>query len=296
MIVIDCTTSPPVDAMRAAGVVGVCRYLSTIQTSTSFKRILQPEYDRLIGAGFSVVLNWEFFATDWLGGAAAGTAHAAEAVRQAKALGYPIGCAIPGSADFNMTASQWFTSGSQYARAYSQGIRDGGYVAGVYGPYDVLTWCRDLGGFGMFWQTMSTAWSAGRNAQLWPGAHLWQRGHLTVGGIDTDRNDIIQANYGGTMSAHTDELIEGWNSGAEKLADGSDNLIAVRWNRTEKRIADIAAAVAALAGPAVDTHALATDIAQQLVTANTNGLTDADLSAVRAVVVEVLNSATVHAG
>lgn len=197
MTVIDTVKSPPLDAMRAAGVTGVIRYVSLDQADTVWKRVTAAEYRALIAAGFSVLLNFEYAATDWLGGAAAGQAHAAAAVSEAKAVGYPAGCAIPGSADFNMTRAQWDTSCASYARAYSQGIRAGGYVAGVYGPWDVLGWCRDLGGFGVYWQAgMSTAWSAGRNAQPWPGAHLRQRGHLNIAGQDCDYNDVLQSNYG----------------------------------------------------------------------------------------------------
>lgn len=224
MTVIDCVKSPPVDAMRAAGVTGLLRYLSwTGSRDTLGKVIHQPEYDQLRAAGFDLVLNWEFSASDWLGGASAGQAHAAEAVRQASALGYAAGCAIPGSADFNMTLSQWNTSCASYARAYSQGIRAGGYVAGVYGPWDVLTWCQQLGGFGMFWQSMSTAWSGGRNAHQWPGAHLWQRRSGFVGGFGVDFNDVLQAdwgqygvdaaNTGGTMADFDPSDTNAWQQG-----------------------------------------------------------------------------------
>jgi hypothetical protein len=197
MIVIDCVSSPPLDAMRVAGVSGVSRYLSLPQADTAWKRITLTEYVNLRGAGFDVLLNWEYAADDWLGGATAGQLHAAYAVQQARALGYPAGCAIPGSADFNMTHDQWNGPGWQYARAYSQGIRAGGYRAGVYGPWDVLEWCATTGWFDMYWQAgMSTSWSGGRNAALWPGAHLRQRYETTIGGVQCDVNDIIQANYG----------------------------------------------------------------------------------------------------
>src|SRR5262245_2366708 len=179
MTVIDCTQSPPVDAMRGAGVTGVIRYLSLPQANTVWKRILAPEYTALRAAGFPVLLNWEYAAQDWLGGAAAGAAHAAESVRQARGMGYPAGCVIAGSCDFNISQAQWQSVGWLYAGAFAAGVRSGGYLPGVYGPYDVLTWCRDLGGFTMFWQAgMSTSWSGGRNANPWPGAHLRQRGHV----------------------------------------------------------------------------------------------------------------------
>lgn len=211
MTVIDCITSPPVDAMRAAGVTGVCRYLSWADERDTLRKVIhQPEFNQLHAARFDILLNWEYAAEDWLGGASSGQAHAAEAVRQARALGYPTGCAIPGSADFDMTSAQWNSSGASYARAYSAGIRAGGYVAGVYGPWDVLIWCQQLGGFGMYWQSLSTGWSGGRNGKLWPGTHLWQRRGGTVGGVDVDFNDAIVANYGqffgGTVVLGQDDI------------------------------------------------------------------------------------------
>lgn len=181
--------------LKAAGVVGVCRYLAD---STSIGKIItKAEYDELRAADLDVILNWEQRADDWLGGAASGARHAASAVRQAKALGYPPGSAIPGSADFDMRLSQWNSAGRAYAVAFRDGIRAGGYVPGVYGPWDVLTWCQQLGGFELFWQCMSTAFSSGRNRNPWPGAHLRQRRYATVGGHDVDYNDILRDDWQG---------------------------------------------------------------------------------------------------
>lgn len=208
-IVIDTTKAPPVDAMRSAGVVGVVRYLSwlyryggTTHTTINPKIIQKPEYDALRAAGLDITLNWEYDPYDWTTGASGGAAHAAEAVRQAKALGYPAGCAIYGSADFNMTASQWTNSCRAYAAAFASGVRAGGYRPGVYGPYDVLSSVQAAGLMDLFWQAgMSTAWSDGRNANPWPHAHLRQRARVWIGGVDCDKNDILQANYGQAEAA-----------------------------------------------------------------------------------------------
>jgi hypothetical protein len=195
--VIDCISSPSIAAMRGAGVAGLTRYLSWLNRDSLHKVIHQPEFDVLLDAGFGLALNWEYAATDWLGGADAGRAQAVEAVRQAKALGYPPGAAIYGSADFDMTLAQWNAAGRGYAAAFSGGVRAGGYLPGVYGPWDVLTWCRDAGLMTRFWQAgMSTAWSGHRNANAWPGAHLRQRRQVTVGGADCDYNDILQPDWG----------------------------------------------------------------------------------------------------
>lgn len=189
-IVVDYTKRIDPTALKSAGVIGVCRYLSLPQPNTDWKRIGQAEYDELKRTGFKVTLNFEYAADDWLGGATAGRSHGTVAVVEAGKLGYPKGSVIVGSADFDMSASQWLASGKAYATAYRDTVRSGGYRPGVYGPWDVLGWCKSLG-YDAFWQAgMSTDWSFGRNAKPWPGAHLIQRGHTTIGGVDTDWSEI----------------------------------------------------------------------------------------------------------
>lgn len=194
-IVIDCTIAPAVAELRAAGVVGVCRYLAPPQLS---KVIHQAEYDRLVNAGLQVILNWEYDTYDWLGGATKGALHAYDAAKQAKELGYPLGSPIPGSADFDMTRAQWDKVGRSYGEFYGGTMRALGYRPGVYGGVDTLRWCRDELGYDWFWQSMSTGFSQGRNAVRFSDAQLWQRGHITIGGIDCDYNDIINPLYGGS--------------------------------------------------------------------------------------------------
>lgn len=194
-IALDYTHRIDPAALRAAGATDVLRYLKP--DSAPEYRITAAEYRELQAAGIGVTLNWEFRATDWLGGATAGTAHAGLAVAQARALGYPAGCVIVGSADFDMTSTQWSSAGRAYARAFKTGLQLGLYRFGVYGPWDVLGWCRDEVPADMYWQArMSWAFSQGRNAHDWPGAHLIQRRHLTVAGQDTDQNDIIRPDWG----------------------------------------------------------------------------------------------------
>jgi hypothetical protein len=189
-IALDYTRRIDPGALHAAGVTHVCRYLSWLPNP---KVIGQAEFDELHATGIGVLLNWEYDARDWLAGSSAGTSHGNEAVKQARTLGHPAGWPIVGSADLDMTAAQWNGAGKAYGQAFAAAVRDGGYTPGVYGPWDVLTWCQALGGFGVFWQAgMSTSWSSGRNANLWPAAHLRQRGPLTVGGVATDRNDILK--------------------------------------------------------------------------------------------------------
>ena len=264
MTVIDCVTTPPVDAMRAAGVTGVIRYLSWADLRDTLHKVIhQAEFQQLHGAGFDILLNWEYAATDWLGGASAGASHAVEAVRQAQALGYPQGCAIVGSADLNMTAAQWASVGSGYAQAFAAGVRGGGYWPGVYGPWDVLTWCAALGKFAVFWQAgMSTSWSAGRNAQPWPSAEIRQVRNGRIAGLDVDFNET-EPDYGQYKGADMpflddpDAAAVAWR--VDALTKGLDT---VAGGPTK---GEPVGAWTKVAAPAtVDTHALATDIVQQL--------------------------------
>lgn len=172
-----------------ADVAGVNRYLSY---PTPLNKVIgKPEYDELIAAGKLVTLNWEYQADDWLDGSTTGVTHGIEAARQAKALGYPPGSVIVGSCDIDMTRNQWDRVGHAYADLFMGAVAGAGYRAGVYGPWDVLTWCQ-LIGYTAFWQAgMSTDWSQRRNAKPWPGAHLRQIGHRTVAGQDTDWSAIL---------------------------------------------------------------------------------------------------------
>lgn len=192
MIVVDYTARIPPDALKASGVVGVCRYISMPIAKTAWKRITQAEYNELVNAGIQVTLNWEYDARDWMGGQADGIRHGQLAVQQARYLGYPTGSVIVGSADFDMTLSEWQSQGKAYATAFATEIRKGGYVAGVYGPIAVLESCARLGTYGFYWQAgMSTAWSNGRNKVTSSLANIIQRGHKLIAGQDTDWNEII---------------------------------------------------------------------------------------------------------
>jgi hypothetical protein len=202
-------------ALRAAGVTGVVRYLSwwnryggRAQAVVNPKVILQPEYEQLLAGGVEVTLNWEYDSHDWLSGH--GAEHAQEAVRQARRLGYPQGCTIIGSCDFDITREQWLAGGRAYANQFARAIGAAGYRPGVYGPSDVLQWCADEHILGVFWQAgMSIAYSQGRNRHRWDGAQLRQLGRTTIAGVTADISEILvpfwgqATSTGGTVSTPT---------------------------------------------------------------------------------------------
>jgi len=206
MIAVDYTARIDPQALKNAGVSDVFRYLCYLPVG-NWKVIQRAEYQELLAAGIGVTLNWEFDARDWL--TDNGYAHGNAAANQARNLGYPAGCTIFGSADFDMSRTDWLTRGAVYSNQFAAGIRAGGYEPGVYGPYNVLTWVRDSGDMRRFWQAgMSTSWSSGLNAGLWNGANVRQRRTGTIGGLSVDINDIITPNWGQARGVNS--VFDGW--------------------------------------------------------------------------------------
>jgi hypothetical protein len=174
---------PNLDQVKAAGHSGVMRYLSW-PNLTPGKIIGSAELASIRSKGLAVGLNWEYDAQDMLGGAAAGTKHATEALRQARALGYPYGCGIVFSGDFDATVAQQ-TPINAYLRAATDVLR-GFYLTGIYGGYWVVKRALDAGAAQWAWQTY--AWSGG---QWDPRAVLRQvQNGITIGGASCDRNEV----------------------------------------------------------------------------------------------------------
>lgn len=242
----------PVSALKDAGVTDVFRYLSYLPNSIG-KVITAGEYNRLNAEpSITLHLNWEKAANDWLGGASAGTAHAKEAVRQARMLSYPPGREIIGSCDFDCTITEWNLSAKKYAAAFVATVHDGGYRPGVYGPWDVLGWCENVG-FDYFWQSMSTDFSQKRNGKRHPLTDWWQRGYKTVNGQQCDYSDIITLSsimQEDDVSATTDNVVDAWRQGVDHAVDAAGKPISiapVQWRtRDEAWQAEVTTVLTAL--------------------------------------------------
>ncbi len=189
---------PSLLALRAQNCSGVCRYLSYDPNGLAGKNILASEFQYLTEGSTGVTLVWEWYADDCLGGSAKGGEHGKAAVAQAKALGYPAGCAIYGACDFDVSAAQWNAAGRAYYQAFAKELRNAGFQPGIYGPSDALKWAAEDGSVDFGWQaSASWSWSGGRNRQLSPYANLSQDAvGLTVDGQSCDRNSIVTAFYG----------------------------------------------------------------------------------------------------
>lgn len=179
---------PDPAAAIAAGYVGVLRYLAP--TEDAPKVITAVEYENLRGHGLKVALNWEWYGNRAREGAAAGTADAQEALRQANELGYTG--AIYFSVDYDAApADQPAINAYFQACAAVIGLER----LGAYAGYWPLSRLFDAGLIHYGWQTF--AWSGGNREAR---AHLYQNGETVFDG-GADVNDILKPDWtGGSMN------------------------------------------------------------------------------------------------
>ena len=167
--------------VKAAGKTFVARYLSWLPNS---KVINKREYDMWIAAGIDVVLVWEFTGTDFVNGFRAGAADAAEADKQAKALG------APDSVIYFAIDRDTFPGDRNELDAYFAGARSkiGLARTGEYAEFEALKWSFDYDSITFGWQTY--AWSGGQwepRAQLRQYLNGVKLGPATV---DLDKSDF----------------------------------------------------------------------------------------------------------
>jgi hypothetical protein len=273
-------TAGQLAALRGAGVSAVSRYIAP----QVWKVCTPAEYARYGPAGMQITLNWESGAQDLktLGAQSTRTA-AFEAVRQAKACGYPAGAAIYVSADWNVTAGEWPVVAANL-RIIRPIYAAAGYRLGMYAPWDALSWAKRDGLVDFYWQAgMSTSWSAGRNANPWPGAHLRQRHSTTLAGVACDTSDILIPAFGqagaapspgGTMatSDNTNAAIDAWRHGSATGADGV-TVEPVKWEIRHEAFEAATSATLSMLGQKLD--ALTAAVAALSVP----GVTDAQIDA-----------------
>lgn len=174
-------TRPNLDTLKGQGYGFVMRYLSWLP---NIKCIDASEVAALRSRGFAIGLNWEYAAGDMKYGAAYGKIQGSEAVRQAKTLGYPMGCCIYYSADFDATLTDLVN-----IDAYLGAVRNehaGYYRIGVYGGFDVVKHCLDNAVAHIGWQTY--AWSGGRWDER--AAIRQVQNGVSIGGGDCDINSL----------------------------------------------------------------------------------------------------------
>lgn len=189
-------TKPLPSLLVAAGIKAACLYVSQDVTG---KNMNAPYVRSLAGAGLWTVTNFEYAASQMLGGYAQGVTDARLGLAQARACGMPAGRPIYYSADFDATAAQMTDS----VIPYLQGARSvtGPGTVGFYGGYpQVLAvlgfWAQHYPGERVFiWQ--SPAWSGGRWSAS---ADIRQQvAQETIGGGPIDIDYAYTADFGQWM-------------------------------------------------------------------------------------------------
>lgn len=204
---IDYSWSRPVaTAIKDAGIVTVCRYLSR---DTTGKTLTKPEADALHAAGLGILLNFEDSSTRSAGGAAAGKADAEFANQLADKLGAPGDIPIYYSVDTDPGLPV-----RPVVIDYFRGIASAGErPVGVYGG--AVLWqalsSLSLARFG--WVANASSWNHGMGTA---GAHLHQlyghpAGSPSIPGVPGgvfDVSEILDPNHGqwGGTSPQEDDL------------------------------------------------------------------------------------------
>lgn len=179
----------------AAGVTGVCRYVTSGGTQLPAKQLTAQEFTDLIANGIAVVFNWEAGATNMLGGAPQGTQDAQAALANIRALpGVPANYqpVIYFSADFDATPDQQAPINAYLQAAAA--VLGGPQFVGIYGGYWPLSRALDAGVCNWAWQT--EAWSGGNIDSR---VNLVQRnslGYQTIDGVQADVDQAHTPDYG----------------------------------------------------------------------------------------------------
>lgn len=179
------------ESLRQAGVAGVARYLSWEPNS---KVIQKAEYDALLAAGITVMLNWESTGRSWRNGFSAGYAEGKEARRQARALGHPDTRPVIQSIDENVDPHE-----IHYALDYQRGFNLGGGCGpqGCYSTALVLDAMHLAGLIIVGWQTNARGWYG--NAADSQNAALLQRTSKSYPQFPEnsyDESDPVRADWG----------------------------------------------------------------------------------------------------
>lgn len=176
---------PDPAAIKAAGYVGVMRYLSWSNPQSDGKILSIGEKDALEAAGLTVGLVWEYYAARASEGQAAGVADATEALRQSDALGHHG--AIYFAVDYDAPESDQAGIDAYF---WAAATIIGFSRLGAYAGYWPLKRLFDAGLITFGWQT--SAWSGGN----WESrSHLRQTGEQDFNG-NVDINEVLQTNWG----------------------------------------------------------------------------------------------------
>lgn len=189
---------PDVDAIRAAGHVGVIRYVSDPRPDATWmkgKPLLAPEAEALAAAGLTIVSCYQFgkgMTADWRGGLEAGKRHGQRGLELHNLAGGPDAAPIYASIDDDPDEGQFHEQIAPYLRGWEAVL--GHRRVGVYANSTTIDWACDAGVGSWFWQHN---WGTPRGF-VHPEAHLHQFeiDSRSLDGVGVDVNSVLTPEYG----------------------------------------------------------------------------------------------------
>lgn len=181
-------SKPSVEAMTAAGVKFIARYLSNDPS----KDLTRAEATAANAADIWCVVVWETTANRALAGRQAGRDDALTALHKASALGMPDDRPIYFAVDFDASPADYPAIREYFIGAASPEGGLGKDRVGMYGGINPIKWAFDNKLITWGWQTY--AWSGG----LWDSrAHIQQyKNGVKLGGADVDYDRAMYDDYG----------------------------------------------------------------------------------------------------
>ncbi|MFD4429023.1 DUF1906 domain-containing protein [Nocardia sp. NPDC058497] len=189
---------PSAESIRAAGHIGVIRYVSDRRPGAEWmegKPLLAAEVEDLMSAGLSIVSNYQFGkgpTADWRGGLEAGKQHAERGWALHTAAGGPDTAPIYASIDDNPSEAEF----DEMIAPYIEGWRSvlGAELVGIYANTPTIDRALDAGLGSWFWQHN---WGTPKG-YVHPGAqlHQFEIDKRDIDGVGVDLNRVLAEDYG----------------------------------------------------------------------------------------------------
>lgn len=185
--------------LKAAGVEFVGRYLVPAVGNLKWKALTKPEAEAITAAGLRLLTVWETTADRAKGGAAAGAADGAQALRCARDIGMPASGIIYFAVDFGAQSAD-MDAIEAYLRAAREQTAE--YDTGVYGSYSVVEEMAKRKACSCFWQCVG--WSNGKKS---PALNVYQSmwSHPLCG-ISVDDNECADMDAAGIWTYEEENM------------------------------------------------------------------------------------------
>ncbi|MFE6919567.1 DUF1906 domain-containing protein [Nocardia sp. NPDC057663] len=189
---------PSAEAIKAAGHIGVIRYVSDRRPGAEWmegKPLLAAEVEDLWSAGLAIVSNYQFGkgpTADWRGGLEAGKQHAERGWALHTAAGGPDTAPIYASIDDNPSETEFDEMIAPYIEGWQSVL--GPELVGIYANTPTIDRALDAGLGSWFWQHN---WGTPKG-YVHPGAqlHQFEIDKRAIDGVGVDLNRVLAVDYG----------------------------------------------------------------------------------------------------